>query len=54
MCYLDGRMVAEKLHNQGYTRLILVSGEDMPNPPPYLAVVLKSEQDKLASLDKVL
>ena len=52
MCYLDGRMVAQKLHDQGYTKLILVSGEDMPNPPPYLAVVLKSEQDKLASLDK--
>ena len=53
MCHLDGRMVAEKLHNQGYTKLILVSGEVMYSPPPYLTIILKQDLEKLSNLNKI-
>lgn len=53
-CDLDGVKIAQELHDKGYTKLILTTGEQ-PNRkvPDYLQVVLKKETDKLYSLDKI-
>lgn len=49
---IDGVMLAEKLHAKGFTRLILLSGEEF-NVPDFLSLVLKSDKQLLAKLDTI-
>ena len=49
---IDGLTLAAKLHDKGFTKLILLSGEEFP-VPNYLTLVLKIDKSALAKLDKV-
>lgn len=49
---IDGITLAEKLHAKGFTNLFLLSGESF-NVPDYLHLILKSDKEKIKSLDKV-
>lgn len=52
---LDGFAIAKKLHEIGYTKIILFAGEAVKATkiPPYLTVVLKNDLVRRKSLDKV-
>lgn len=50
---VNGVTVAARLHDQGYTNLFLISGEDVPGKPDYLTVILKTDSEKLQTLDKL-
>ena len=47
---LEGTMLAKKLHEMGYAKLFLLSGERFV-VPEYLTLILKTDQDSLARLD---
>lgn len=49
---IDGIGIAEKLHAKGFTRLFLLSGEQF-DVPDYLKLILKSDKEKIKSLDKL-
>ena len=49
---IDGVMLAEKLHEKGFTKLILLSGEEF-SVPEYLTLVLKLDKNKLSKLDQI-
>lgn len=49
---IDGLGLAETLHQKGYTRLFLLSGEKF-NTPDYLKLILKSDQESIKHLDKL-
>lgn len=49
---IDGVTLAEKLHDKGFTNLILLSGEDF-NVPDYLQLVLKSDKEKIKILNEI-
>lgn len=50
---VNGVTVAARLHAEGYTNLFLISGEDVPGKPDYLTVILKTDSEKLQTLDKL-
>jgi hypothetical protein len=52
---LDGFAIAKKLHEMGYTKLILFAGEAVKPEkiPPYLTVVLKNDLERRKNLDKI-
>ncbi|MCE3269101.1 MAG: hypothetical protein K0R49_1353, partial [Burkholderiales bacterium] len=52
---LNGFIIARKLHEMGYTKLILFAGEAIKPEkiPPYLTVVLKNDLIKRKNLDKI-
>ncbi len=50
---MDGVMLAEKLHEKGFTNLYLLSGEELPIKLDYLTVILKNDDEKVKSLDKL-
>ncbi|MBP9742123.1 MAG: PAS domain-containing protein [Burkholderiales bacterium] len=49
---IDGVQIAQKLHDMGYTRLFLLSG-DYCWTPDYLTLILKDDKEKLTMLDKL-
>lgn len=49
---IDGVTLAEKLHAKGFTKLILLSGEEF-NTPDFLRLVLKTDKVTLAKLDRI-
>ncbi|MBP9741877.1 MAG: GNAT family N-acetyltransferase [Burkholderiales bacterium] len=49
---IDGIQIAKQLHEIGYTRLFLLSGENFCTPK-YLTLVSKDDKEKLARLDKL-
>ncbi len=52
-CELDGLHIAELLNKQGYTKLFLITAAMPPKVPEYLKVILKSDIEKVHSLDKL-
>jgi hypothetical protein len=50
---IDGAVVAKELHEKGYNRLFLLSGEGLHRTPDYLTVILKSDTEALEHLDKL-
>lgn len=49
---IDGIEIAKQLHDKGYTRLFLLSGEKFA-VPDYLTLILKSDKEKIKNLDKL-
>lgn len=49
---IDGLTIARQLHDKGYQKLILLSGESF-DVPDYLRLVLKSDRTMIRSLDQV-
>mgnify|MGYP001559658509 CR=1 FL=1 len=49
---IDGIAMAKQLHDSGYTRLFLLSGEEFATPE-YLKLILKSDQESIRNLDKL-
>jgi hypothetical protein len=44
--------LAQKLHEKGFEKLILLSGEEF-SVPEYLTLVLKLDKNKLSKLDQI-
>jgi hypothetical protein len=49
---IDGITLGKTLHDMGYTRLFLLSGEEFV-VPEYLKLILKSDQVQIKILDKL-
>ena len=52
-CELDGLRIAEIPNEKGYTKLYLITAAMPPKIPEYLQVILKSDIEKVHSLDKL-
>lgn len=49
---IDGVEIAKQLHEKGYTKLFLLSGESF-STPNYLKLILKTDQESLSKLDQL-
>jgi len=49
---IDGIEIAKQLHDQGYTNLFLLSGQNF-SVPDYLTLILKTDKEKIRNLDKL-
>jgi len=47
---IDGITIAQQLHEKGYTKLFLLSGEKF-DIPDYLELILKADKEKIRNLD---
>lgn len=51
-CKIDGISIAKELHEKGFTKLFLLSGENF-TVPDYLTLILKMDKEKIKMLDKL-
>lgn len=49
---IDGVTLAQQLHAKGYTKLLMLSGEDFM-VPEYLTLILKTDRNGLSKLDQI-